>query len=137
MHIEIDGNNKFIRTIGATSPVGSSWTFDQNVFVRVTAKILCIDQSSGHMKSFILMSSTQRSNGDNRIAGIPLITDVIGDDELEDANAKVEVDGAAINIRVVGIENFTLDWAIQLQVEILKDQTLLNKISKFLKRKWL
>lgn len=127
MNIEIDGKISFIRTIGAISPVVMSWTFDQNVFVRITAKIFCIEQSTGHMKSFILKSCTQRTDGGNRIAGTPEITDIIGDDELQDATAKIEVDGAAINIRVSGIENLTLDWAVQLEVEILKDQTFYLK----------
>ena len=132
MYIESDGKNSFITTIGSIStPVAASWTFNQNVFVRVTAKIFCVEQSSGNMKSFILKSSIQRNNGDNRIAGIPQIADIIGDDKLQDANAKIEVDGAAVNIRVNGIENLTLDWAVQLGVETLRDTTLRGKISKF------
>jgi hypothetical protein len=131
MNIETDGKNSFIRTIGAVSPVGSSWTFDQNVSVRVTAKIMCKEQSNQYLRVFNLNGCIQRASGDNRIAGIPEITNVIGDDELQDATAKIEVDGNALNIRVTGVENLTLDWCIQLEVEILKDQTsILKRIIK-------
>lgn len=132
MYIETDGRNSFIETIGIiTTPVAGSWTFNQDVYVRVEARMFCINKSSRHVKSVILKSVIQRGESDSRIVGIPLVADLIQDDELQDANAKIEVDGAAINIRVSGIENLTLTWAVQLEVEILRDSTTLKEKLKF------